>query len=66
MNQSLRVIRDEHDDYDAACGLIGAPLLETRTLRREVSRARRPSYLEITAILAAVAALGTWFGAVLI
>jgi hypothetical protein len=37
-----------------------------KPLTREVSRAYRPGYLEITAVLVAVAALGTWFGAVLI
>lgn len=60
-------MHDEHDCYDLATGDYGRTIPETRSpLRREVARARKPSYLEITAILAAVGAIGTWFGAVLL
>lgn len=60
-------MHDEHDCYDLATGCAGQPILETRSLlRREVARVRRPSYLEITAVLAAVGAIGTWFGAMLL
>ena len=61
-------MHDEHDCYDLATGDYNRPILEPKALvlRREVARARKPAYLEITAVLAAVGAIGTWVGAMLI
>lgn len=63
-------MHDHFDALDKSCYEHGCtddcPVGKALVLKREVARARRPSYLEITAVLAAVGAIGTWFGAMLL